>query len=112
MKQCEKCKEWLFNCDAKAGRVHRCPPLWLVTCPEYDDEWQEIYESEESSAAEKFAEEYDADSHDMMDGNTIVVSVKPHEDNKHYNLCADNIKTFVCSGKVIPTYYASEIKRD
>lgn len=105
MKRCEKCGEWVWS------HQHNCPPLWLVQCPEYDDEtWDKVYARDAECAAAKFAEEYDADSHNMMDGETIIVQVKPHEDNTHYNTYLGETKEFVCSGEPIPTYYASEIK--
>lgn len=107
--RCPKCKAWVYYHDKFN---HKCLSLWLVQCSEYDDEWKEIYASEESYAAESWAEEYDADSHDMMDGETIVVRVKPHEDNTHYNMRIGNVKTFECSGEAVATYYASEIDDD
>ena len=107
--RCPKCKAWMWSYNDP----HKCPPLWLVQCPEYDDEtWDEVYAVAAEYAAESWAEEYDADSHDMMDGETIIVRVKPHEDNTHYNTCEGDVKEFKCSGEAVPTYYSEEIVDD
>ncbi len=107
--RCPKCEAWIYSYE----RRHECPPLWLVKCPEYDDEtWDEVYAVAAEYAAESWAEEYDADSHDMMDGETIVVVVTPHVDNPCYNTCDDGAKTFTCSGEAVPTYYSEEIVDD
>lgn len=109
--RCPKCNAWIYSYE----KGHKCQPLWLwlVQCPEYDDEtWDEVYAVTAEYAAESWAEEYDTDSHDMMDGETIVVSVKPHEDNTHYNTCLGDVKKFECRGEAVPTYTASEIDDD
>lgn len=125
IKRCEKCNEWIFDYTTRwASRPHKCLPLWLVQCPEYDDEsWDRIYAVDAEEAATKLAEKYDSDNHDMMDGDTIVVRVR-REINDYLNLLQDNqgdtaiiqgeikVEKFRCSGEAIPTYYATEIKED
>ncbi len=108
--RCPKCKAWIYSYDGK----HECPPLWLVQCPEYDDEtWEEVYAVAAEYAAEKYAEDYDADSHDMMCGETIVVVVYLEEEYIAWRMdntgITDPVKTFTCSGEAVPTYTAEEI---
>ncbi len=116
MEPCEKCNEWVYDWDNDCSPGHRCPPLWLVQCPKYDDEdWDKIYAQDAEVAAEKFAEEHDRNySHTMMGGETIVVRVRrePDDYNSREGLATaglDKIWEFACNGEAIPTYYATEI---
>ncbi len=109
--RCPNCNAWIYSYD----KGHECPPLWLVQCPEYDDEtWDEVYAVAAEYAAESWAEEHDRNcSYMMLDGETIVVRVKRDPND---GWCVDNImmpgtdfKTFTCSGEAVPTYTAEEI---
>lgn len=115
--RCPKCKARIYSYDE-----HECPPLWLVQCPEHDDEtWDEVYAVAAVFAAESWVEEHDREclEYDMLDGEMIVVLVKrKFRDNLTiYNNSGAHvtsqdempIKTFMCSGEAVPTYTAEYI---
>ncbi len=99
-RRCKTCGEFDFL------NSHKCQPCYEASAPEAfgEDEWQKVYAYDEKEAAEKFAEEYDRDEHDLMNGGDMEVWIrKPGE---------IEIFKFNCTGEAIPTYYAHKIEKE
>ena len=92
------------RCDICGGygwsSTHKCPPKWSVwLIDDYhdpEDTRDEYRGTDAEDAAIKFAEEWDQEDHNMMQGAEIHVAVET----------VDGVQIFRCSGEAEPTYYA------
>ena len=104
--RCKTCGEfgWLEG----GHREHRCPPVWLAYEQEHGAEPSDarrIYARSPESAAEKYAQQADADSAEYYcaQGNEVTVIVW-REGESH-----DSAGAFVVIGGFDPTYTAREL---
>lgn len=98
--RCPKCQEIMWT---SAG-VHRCAPEFHVIAPDHDgydtpEEGPAIYAHSHEEAAEKWAERWDVDDHQMLDDEVIEVLVKDS---------AGVVRHFRVSGEAVPSYHARE----
>ena len=64
-----------------------------------------MYAHNAETAAIKYAEQWDADDHPLLQGETVEIWVCEDPTDE-----AEPFVKFCCSGDTIPTYYAREIK--
>ena len=82
---------------------HKCHPQWEVACLEYDETyWPTFYAYDAESAATQFAESYDHDEYDSLDGGEIVVRVRKKGETETMR--------FICYGEAEPAYYANVVE--
>lgn len=98
-RQCSTCDGWIYG-DA----YHCCPPKWLVwSADSGEDDAREIYATDESDAAEKWAEREDLNSaeYSIVRGNSVTVCVR--------GTVAGAVTRFDVSGESVPSYSAREL---
>jgi hypothetical protein len=101
--RCTICGEFFYG---YGGAEHRCPPQWDVFIVDYDDEGEaypgkRIYACDAQEAAEKRAERYDEEDHEMCGGHPIKVRVTDMSGKAIW---------FMVYGEVVPEYTAREIE--
>jgi len=100
---CETCGEFAHS------RTHKCPPIWLVWCPEDGetiDDSRKVRATDAGEAVEKWAELDDEESaaYRIVGGQEARVCVVPADDK------ARAPQRFAVSGEAVPQYYASEVE--
>jgi len=94
---CETCGNFMLFPNS-----HKCPPIFMVNEPEYDEEWYKIRARSFESAAEKWADKTDAEGdYSIISGNETEVIVRNE---------AGEIKKFKVFGESVPEYTATEIE--
>jgi hypothetical protein len=94
MSWCKKCGEFIYY----KGFSHKCNKFEIAL--EGEDFEYDNYAIDFEDAAEKFAEEYDNDDCEIVNGSPIIISVKNEE---------GVVKKFEIEGEAVPTYYAREL---
>lgn len=82
---------------------HKCPPLWRVQIPEYEDgEWTRIYARTAALAAEKHAELFDSQGdYPIVDGPPVKVIVR--------SMSRPDVEVFEVEGETVPQYTANKL---
>jgi len=97
--------EWCKKCGKFAiwPESHKCPPLWELNEPEYDeDHWEQIYAIDEETAAEEWADKTDAEGdYSIVDGSPAIVLIRKYGETE--------TKKFEVTGETVPEYRANEI---
>ena len=95
--RCETCREWLWY----KPETHKCKPIYYVIHEDYSgDELIEIRGSDHEEAAEKYAEKYDQDDHDLLERGDQKVAVRDSKGTE---------KKFSISAEANVDYSAREI---
>jgi len=95
-KRCKICGEFGWE------NSHKCPPIWEVNFPSYDeDHWFNYHAIDANSAATLAAEEYDIEYHPLLNGEIIEAIVRKRGETK-------TVK-FTCSGETVAKYRAVEL---
>ena len=95
MPYCKLCGKWALNLE-----YHKCPPIFEVCQPDYDDDcWAKIYAIDAEEAAENWAEKDDEEECSIVGGEPATVLVR--------KLGEEKTEKFVVSGEAIPHYYAT-----
>jgi hypothetical protein len=124
MTRCTHCGAFVFG-----GDLHRCPPLWLVWCADYDEHPHDVRPTrgvDPQDAAETWAQEDDAEGdYTIIGGSEVTVSVVAQEEyaaacvamgDAVDDLGEDElppglvVKRYVVSGEAVPSYRARELE--
>jgi len=100
---CDTCGEWY---SASKSYPHVCPPIWFACWPdrEGDDGHTPIRAWSAETAAEKFAEQYDARGDYTIIGGDKA-RVKVWQDGGH-------VTWFKIAGEAVPEYTAEVIRAE
>lgn len=105
MNRCSTCDQWLYS-----ARAHRCPPSWLVWCPEDGETFEDaarIWASDAEEAAAEFVEssESNACEYPCLGGGESWVHVVPGRITAD-ELAQATVLLFCVTGESVPSYSA------
>lgn len=92
-RRCERCRKFLWLITD----VCHCIPFEI----DHEGEIYKVFANDEDDAAEKWAEHYDEDEHQLLNYGEVKITVKNAD---------GEIKKYACSAEPTINYYANEIE--